>query len=110
MNAGQTCLARLPASIPRRSATSSSRRRAARCPSAIPDTNQPSYTVGDRRQVVQAAPATLEDARQKGAQVCQLVPAATLQRRAREDPAHLGPRRHRRHEIMQTRSSARSSQ
>ena len=81
--------ARLPLRPRRRSATSSSPPRKRIVPQRYPDTNQPSYTSVIDEKSYRRLRATLEDARQKGAEVVPLVPGATFNDELRKIPPHL---------------------
>ncbi len=89
LNAGQTCLAPDYLFVPegKRDAFVAAARRI--LPERYPDTNQPSYTSVIDDKSYRRLRATLEDARQKGAQVVPLVPAMTFNDELRKIPPHL---------------------
>jgi coniferyl-aldehyde dehydrogenase len=89
LNAGQTCLAPDYLFVPeaKRDAFVAAARRI--LPERYPDTNQPSYTSVIDDKSYRRLRATLEDARQKGAEVVNLVPAMTFNDQLRKIPPHL---------------------
>jgi coniferyl-aldehyde dehydrogenase len=89
LNAGQTCLAPDYLLIPeaKRDQFVAAAKRI--LPERYPDTNQPSYTSVIDEKSYKRLRATLEDAKQKGAQVVPLVPNATFNDDLRKIPPHL---------------------
>src|SRR5262245_3441828 len=89
LNAGQTCLAPDYLLIPesKREQLVAAAKRI--MPERYPDTNQPSYTSVIDEKSYKRLRATLEDARQKGAQVVPLVPGMTFNDQLRKIPPHL---------------------
>jgi coniferyl-aldehyde dehydrogenase len=89
LNAGQTCLAPDYLFIPegkRDRFVSAAKRIVAE---RYPDTNAPSYTSVIDDKSYKRLRATLEDARQKGAEIVPLVPGATFNDTLRKIPPHL---------------------
>src|SRR5262249_34981642 len=88
-NAGQTCLAPDYVMIPeaKRDQFVAAARRLV--PQRYPDTNQPSYTSVIDEKSYRRLRATLEDARQKGADVVPLVPGMAFNDELRKIPPHL---------------------
>ena len=89
LNAGQTCLAPDYLFIPehKRDAFVSAAKRIV--PERYPDTNQPSYTSVIDDKSYRRLRATLDDARQKGAEVISLVPSSTFNDDLRKIPPHI---------------------
>jgi coniferyl-aldehyde dehydrogenase len=89
LNAGQTCLAPDYLFIPeaKRDAFVAAAQRIV--PQRYPDPNQPSYTSVIDEKSYRRLRATLEDARQKGAEVVPLVPGADFNDELRKIPPHL---------------------
>ncbi|HXJ33434.1 MAG TPA: coniferyl aldehyde dehydrogenase [Candidatus Eisenbacteria bacterium] len=89
LNAGQTCLAPDYLLVPeaKRDAFVAAAKRI--MPERYPDPNQPSYTSVIDDKSYKRLRATLEDARQKGAQVISLVPGATFNDQLRKIPPHM---------------------
>jgi len=89
LNAGQTCLAPDYVMVPeaKRDAFVAAAKRI--MPERYPDTNSPQYTSVIDDKSYQRLRATLEDARQKGADVVPLVPSATFNDQLRKVPPHL---------------------
>jgi coniferyl-aldehyde dehydrogenase len=89
LNAGQTCLAPDYVLIPeaKRDQFIAAAKRI--LPTRYPDTNQPSYTSVIDEKSYRRLRATLEDARQKGAEVVPLVPGMTFNDELRKIPPHL---------------------
>jgi coniferyl-aldehyde dehydrogenase len=89
LNAGQTCLAPDYVLVPeaKRDRFVAAARRIV--PERYPDTNQPSYTSVIDDKSYRRLRATLEDARQKGAQVVPLVPGMTFNDQLRKIPPHV---------------------
>jgi coniferyl-aldehyde dehydrogenase len=89
LNAGQTCLAPDYLLVP-----STKRDRFVEAakrilPKRYPDTNQPSYTSVIDEKSYRRLRATLEDARQKGAEIVPLVPGMPFNDQLRKIPPHL---------------------
>jgi coniferyl-aldehyde dehydrogenase len=89
LNAGQTCLAPDYLLIPeaKRDQFVAAAKRIV--PKRYPDTNQPSYTSVIDDKSYRRLRATLEDARQKGAEVVPLVPGMSFNDELRKIPPHL---------------------
>src|SRR5262252_8535638 len=89
LNAGQTCLAPDYLLVPesKRDQFVAAAKRIV--PERYPDTNQPSYTSVIDDKSYKRLRATLEDARQKGAELVSLVPGATFNDQLRKFPPHL---------------------
>ncbi len=89
LNAGQTCLAPDYLLVPegKRDQLVAAAKRI--LPERYPDTNQPSYTSVIDEKSYRRLRATLEDARQKGAEIVPLVPNATFNDQLRKIPPHL---------------------
>jgi coniferyl-aldehyde dehydrogenase len=89
LNAGQTCLAPDYLLVPegKRDQFVAAAKRI--LPERYPDTNQPSYTSVIDEKSYRRLRATLEDARQKGAQLVSLVPNAPFNDQLRKIPPHL---------------------
>jgi coniferyl-aldehyde dehydrogenase len=89
LNAGQTCLAPDYVLVPeaKRDRFVAAAKRI--LPERYPSTDQPSYTSVIDDKSYRRLRATLEDARQKGAQVVPLVPEATFNDALRKIPPHL---------------------
>ncbi len=89
LNAGQTCLAPDYLLVPeaKRDQFVAAAKRI--LPERYPDTNQPSYTSVIDEKSYRRLRATLEDARQKGAEVVPLVPGMTFNDELRKIPPHL---------------------
>jgi coniferyl-aldehyde dehydrogenase len=89
LNAGQTCLAPDYLLVPeaKRDQLVAAAKRI--MPERYPDTNQPSYTSVIDEKSYRRLRATLEDARQKGAEVVPLVPGMTFNDELRKIPPHL---------------------
>jgi len=89
LNAGQTCLAPDYLLVPegKREQLVAAAKRI--MPERYPDTNQPSYTSVIDEKSYKRLRATLEDARQKGAQVVPLVPGMTFNDQLRKIPPHM---------------------
>jgi coniferyl-aldehyde dehydrogenase len=89
LNAGQTCLAPDYLLVP--SAKRDRFVEAAKriLPKRYPDTNQPSYTSVIDEKSYRRLRATLEDARQKGAEIVPLVPGMPFNDQLRKIPPHL---------------------
>ncbi len=89
LNAGQTCLAPDYLLVPegKRDQFVAAAKRVV--PERYPDTNQPSYTSVIDDKSYRRLRATLEDARQKGAQIVPLVPGMTFNDELRKIPPHL---------------------
>jgi coniferyl-aldehyde dehydrogenase len=89
LNAGQTCLAPDYVLVPesKRDKFVAAAKRIV--PERYPDTNQPSYTSVIDDKSYKRLRATLEDARQKGAEVVPLVPAMSFNDGLRKIPPHL---------------------
>jgi coniferyl-aldehyde dehydrogenase len=89
LNAGQTCLAPDYLLIPesKRDQFVAAAKRI--LPERYPDTNQPSYTSVIDEKSYRRLRATLDDAKQKGAQVVSLVPNAPFNDELRKIPPHL---------------------
>jgi coniferyl-aldehyde dehydrogenase len=89
INAGQTCLAPDYLFVPegKRDQFVAAARRL--MPQRYPDTNQPSYTSVIDDKSYKRLRATLEDARQKGAEVVPLVPSASFNDQLRKIPPHM---------------------
>jgi coniferyl-aldehyde dehydrogenase len=89
LNAGQTCLAPDYLLVPegKREQLVAAAKRI--MPERYPDTNQPSYTSVIDEKSYRRLRATLEDARQKGAQVVPLVPGMPFNDQLRKIPPHL---------------------
>src|SRR5262245_40313810 len=88
-NAGQTCLAPDYVMVPesKRDAFVAAAKRIV--PERYPDTNEQSYTSVIDEKSYRRLRATLDDARQKGAQVVPLVPNAAFNDQLRKIPPHL---------------------
>ena len=89
LNAGQTCLAPDYVLVPeaKRDAFVAAAKKI--MPERYPDTNSPQYTSVIDEKSYKRLRATLEDARQKGAEVVPLVPEATFNDQLRKIPPHL---------------------
>ncbi|TMB53373.1 MAG: coniferyl aldehyde dehydrogenase, partial [Deltaproteobacteria bacterium] len=89
LNAGQTCLAPDYLFVPeaKRDQLVAAARRI--MPTRYPDTNQPSYTSVIDDKSYRRLRATLEDARQKGAQVVPMIPGTDFNDQLRKIPPHL---------------------
>jgi coniferyl-aldehyde dehydrogenase len=89
LNAGQTCLAPDYLLVPegKRDQLVAAAKRI--MPERYPDTNQPSYTSVIDEKSYKRLRATLEDARQKGAQVVPLVPGTSFNDQLRKIPPHM---------------------
>ncbi len=89
LNAGQTCLAPDYLLIPeaKRDQFVAAAKRIV--PKRYPDTNQPSYTSVIDDKSYRRLRATLEDARQKGAEIVPLVPGMSFNDELRKIPPHL---------------------
>jgi coniferyl-aldehyde dehydrogenase len=89
LNAGQTCLAPDYLLVPeaKRAAFVAAAKRI--IPERYPDTNGPSYTSVIDDKSYKRLRATLEDARQKGAEIVPLVPGMTFNDELRKIPPHL---------------------
>jgi coniferyl-aldehyde dehydrogenase len=89
LNAGQTCLAPDYLFVPegKRAALVAAAQKI--MPARYPDTNQPSYTSVIDEKSYRRLRATLEDARQKGAEVVNLVPGSTFNDQLRKIPPHM---------------------
>src|SRR6185436_19444670 len=89
LNAGQTCLAPDYLLVPegKRDQLVAAAKRI--LPERYPDTNQPSYTSVIDEKSYRRLRATLEDARQKGAEIVPLVPAMSFNDGLRKIPPHL---------------------
>ncbi len=89
LNAGQTCLAPDYVFVPeaKRDAFVAAARRIVA--ERYPDPNQPSYTSVIDDKSYRRLRATLEDARQKGAELVSLVPGAAFNDQLRKIPPHL---------------------
>src|SRR3989475_3634461 len=89
INAGQTCLAPDYLFVPegKRERFIAAARRI--MPPRYPDTNQPSYTSVIDDKSYRRLRATLEDARQKGAQVVPMIPGTDFNDQLRKIPPHL---------------------
>jgi coniferyl-aldehyde dehydrogenase len=89
LNAGQTCLAPDYLLVPeaKRDQFVAAARRI--LPVRYPDTNQPSYTSVIDDKSYRRLRATLEDARQKGAEILPMVPGTTFNDQLRKIPPHL---------------------
>ena len=89
LNAGQTCLAPDYLFVPenKRDRFVAAARRIV--PARYPDTNQQSYTSVIDDKSYRRLRATLEDARQKGAEIVPLVPEMTFNDQLRKIPPHL---------------------
>jgi coniferyl-aldehyde dehydrogenase len=89
LNAGQTCLAPDYLFIPeaKRDEFVAAARRIV--PKRYPDTNEPSYTSVIDDKSYRRLRATLEDARQKGAEIVPLVPGMSFNDHLRKIPPHL---------------------
>jgi coniferyl-aldehyde dehydrogenase len=89
INAGQTCLAPDYLFVPegKRDQFVAAARRI--MPQRYPDTSQPSYTSVIDDKSYRRLRATLEDARQKGAEVVPLVPSASFDDQLRKIPPHM---------------------
>jgi len=89
LNAGQTCLAPDYLLVPeaKRDRFVAAARRI--LPVRYPDTNQPSYTSVIDDKSYRRLRATLEDARQKGAEILPMVPGMTFNDQLRKIPPHL---------------------
>jgi coniferyl-aldehyde dehydrogenase len=89
LNAGQTCLAPDYLFLPegKRDQFVAAAQRI--MPARYPDTNQPSYTSVIDEKSYRRLRATLEDARQKGAEIVPLVPGAAFNDELRKIPPHL---------------------
>jgi coniferyl-aldehyde dehydrogenase len=89
LNAGQTCLAPDYLLIPeaKRDQFVAAAKRI--IPARYPDTNQPSYTSVIDEKSYRRLRATLEDARQKGAEIVPVDPAMTFNDQLRKIPPHL---------------------
>jgi coniferyl-aldehyde dehydrogenase len=89
LNAGQTCLAPDYLLVPegKRDAFVAAAKRIV--PGRYPDPGQPSYTSVIDDKSYRRLRATLEDARQKGAELVPLVPGATFNDQLRKIPPHL---------------------
>ncbi len=106
LNAGQTCLAPDYLFVPegKRDQFVAAAKRI--LPERYPDTNEPSYTSVIDEKSYRRLRATLEDARRRAPRSCRWCPSADVQRRAPQDPAASGPRRHRRHDRSCRRRSS----
>jgi coniferyl-aldehyde dehydrogenase len=89
LNAGQTCLAPDYLFVPEGKRDQFVAAATRILPERYPDTNQPSYTSVIDDRSYRRLRATLEDARQKGAQVIPLVPGMTFNDELRKIPPHL---------------------
>jgi len=89
LNAGQTCLAPDYVMVPeaKRDAFVAAAKRI--MPERYPDTSSPQYTSVIDEKSYNRLRATLEDARQKGAQVVPLVPSAKFDDQLRKIPPHM---------------------
>jgi coniferyl-aldehyde dehydrogenase len=89
LNAGQTCLAPDYLLVPeaKRAAFVAAAKKL--IPERYPDTNGPSYTSVIDDKSYKRLRATLEDARQKGAEIVPLVPGMTFNDELRKIPPHL---------------------
>jgi coniferyl-aldehyde dehydrogenase len=89
LNAGQTCLAPDYLLVPeaKRAAFVAAAKKI--IPERYPDTNGPSYTSVIDDKSYKRLRATLEDARQKGAEIVPLVPGMTFNDELRKIPPHL---------------------
>jgi coniferyl-aldehyde dehydrogenase len=89
LNAGQTCLAPDYVMVPeaRRDAFVAAARRI--MPERYPDTNSPQYTSVIDDKAYRRLRATLEDARDKGAEVVPLIPSASFNDELRKLPPYL---------------------
>jgi coniferyl-aldehyde dehydrogenase len=89
LNAGQTCLAPDYLLVPeaKRAAFVAAAKQI--IPERYPDTNGPSYTSVIDDKSYKRLRATLEDARQKGAEIVPLVPGMTFNDELRKIPPHL---------------------
>ena len=89
LNAGQTCLAPDYVMVPeaKRDAFVAAAKRI--MPERYPDTNSPQYTSVIDDKSYNRLRSTLEDARQKGAEVVPLIPSATFNDQLRKIPPHL---------------------
>src|SRR2546429_3123164 len=89
LNAGQTCLAPDYLFVPeaKRDQLVAAARRI--LPARYPDTNQPSYTSVIDDKSYRRLRATLDDARQKGAQVVPRIPGTDFNDQRRQIPPHL---------------------
>jgi coniferyl-aldehyde dehydrogenase len=89
LNAGQTCLAPDYVMVPeaKRDRFVAAAKRI--MPERYPDTNSPQYTSVIDEKSYKRLRATLEDARQKGAEVVPLVPSATFNDQLRKLPPHM---------------------
>jgi coniferyl-aldehyde dehydrogenase len=89
LNAGQTCLAPDYLLVPeaKRDQFVAAAKRI--LPVRYPDTNQPSYTSVIDEKSYRRLRATLEDARQKGAEIVPLVPGMSFNDELRKIPPHL---------------------
>lgn len=89
LNAGQTCLAPDYVMVPeaKRDAFVAAAQRI--MPTRYPDTNSPQYTSVIDKKSYDRLRATLDDARDKGAEIVPLVPSATFNDQLRKIPPHL---------------------
>ena len=89
LNAGQTCLAPDYVMVPeaKRDAFVAAARRI--MPTRYPDTDSPQYTSVIDKKSYDRLRATLDDARDKGAEIVPLVPTATFNDQLRKIPPHL---------------------
>ncbi len=89
LNAGQTCLAPDYVMVPeaKRDAFVAAAQRI--MPTRYPDTNSPQYTSVIDKKSYDRLRATLDDARDKGAEIVPLVPSATFNDELRKIPPHL---------------------
>ena len=89
LNAGQTCLAPDYVMVPeaKRDAFVAAAKRI--MPQRYPDTDSPQYTSVIDAKSYNRLRATLEDARQKGAEIVPLVPSASFNDQLRKIPPHL---------------------
>jgi len=89
LNAGQTCLAPDYVMVPegKREAFVAAAQRI--MPARYPDTDSPQYTSVIDKKSYDRLRATLDDARDKGAEIVPLVPSATFNDQLRKIPPHL---------------------
>lgn len=89
LNAGQTCLAPDYVMVPeaKRDAFVAAAQRI--MPTRYPDTDSPQYTSVIDKKSYDRLRATLDDARDKGAEIVPLVPSATFNDQLRKIPPHL---------------------
>ena len=93
LNAGQTCLAPDYVLVPeaKRDAFVAAAKRI--MPQRYPDISSPQYTSVIDDKSYNRLRATLDDARDKGAEIVPLIPSADVRRPAAQDPAAPDPRR-----------------